>query len=181
MLELRHLGVLPGVRMHEKHISSWYICDNYSYGPTILYHVILHGKSVMKYCQLKFHSFFFKEKNLPHEKIMNFWKYKINPKLFITVSFYFIFLKSTSTFLHLLKLMFKMVLNILFFRFFFILDVDKQVLQYLLYQYLHILVDLTLLPSLIPGVENSVYLYHYNSQEINGIQISYVHLLSLQY
>lgn len=112
---------------------------------------------------------------------MNFWKYKINPKLFITVSFYFIFLKSTSTFLHLLKLMFKMVLNILFFRFFFILDVDKQVLQYLLYQYLHILVDLTLLPSLIPGVENSVYLYHYNSQEINGIQISYVHLLSLQY
>lgn len=63
---------------------------------------------------------------------------------------------------------------------FFSLGIDEQLLQYLLNQYLRILVDWTLLSSVFPGVENSVYLCHYNSQEINGIQISYVHLLSLQ-
>lgn len=146
----------------------------------------------MKYYLFKHNSFFKKKKNLSHfwrkitvfspfEKILNFCRCDINPKLFIIVGLYFIFLKSTSSFWHLLKLMFKMILNCLFFSFFFSLDVDKQVLQYLLYHYLHILVDLTLLPSVFPGVENSVYLYHYNSQEINVIRISCVHLLSLQY
>lgn len=104
--------------MREKHSSRWYICEN-SYGPPILYCVTLHGKFLMKYCQFKFHSFFKKEKKLPHEKIMYFCRSEINPKLLITVSLYFIFLKSISIFLHLLKLMLKMVLNFLLFLDFF--------------------------------------------------------------
>lgn len=63
---------------------------------------------------------------------------------------------------------------------FFSPDVDKQCMQYLPDQYAHIPVDSTL-SSVFPAVENSVYLHHYNTQEIIGIQISYFYLLSLQY
>lgn len=66
-------------------------------------------------------------------------------------------------------------------HFFLSQGVDKECLQYLINQYPHIPVDSTLLSSWFPAVENSICLYHYNSQEINGIQISYVHLLSLQH